>query len=184
MAIVRAVSGWSPVIITGRMPATAHVSTAARASARGGSIIATRPSRVISDSASSSVAPDFRAIARTRRPSAAMRCSILRIWSQPCCVRGTSLPDSHCRVQLASTSSAAPFEYATTPADAECSVVIRRRSEVNEISAVRGSRSLSWPGLSPALMAATTTAPSVGSPSTCQRPSRVTSRASEARTAA
>ena len=43
-----AVSGWSPVIITARMPAASQVCTAARASARGGSIIATRPSSVIS----------------------------------------------------------------------------------------------------------------------------------------
>jgi hypothetical protein len=38
-AITSAVSGWSPVIITGRMPADRHMATDSAASGRGGSIM-------------------------------------------------------------------------------------------------------------------------------------------------
>ena len=51
------------------------------------------------------------------------------------------------------------------PEDVLCSVVIRRRSEVNGISPTRGSCVFSSPGFNPILSAATTSAPSVGSPS-------------------
>ena len=43
-ATAAAVLGWSPVIMTGRMPAARAASTAARASGRTGSANATRPS--------------------------------------------------------------------------------------------------------------------------------------------
>ena len=42
-AMVRAVSGWSPVIMIGRIPAFRQRATASRASLRSGSIMATRP---------------------------------------------------------------------------------------------------------------------------------------------
>ena len=41
-----AVSGWSPVIMTGRMPAATQVATASRASGRGGSRMPTSPTKV------------------------------------------------------------------------------------------------------------------------------------------
>ena len=46
-AIARAVSGWSPVIITIRIPARRHLATASRASARGGSCRPIKPRKVI-----------------------------------------------------------------------------------------------------------------------------------------
>ena len=98
------------MIITARMPAVSQVRTAARASGRGGSIIATRPSRVMPDSGSSTVAPAFLARASTRRPSAAMRCSTARARSRSAGVSSTSRPERSWLVQPASTSSAAPFE--------------------------------------------------------------------------
>jgi hypothetical protein len=103
------------VIITGRMPAASQTCTASRASARGGSIIATRPSSVIRLSASAIDVQHFLAIASTRKPSPAMRCSTARIRSRPTSVSGTSSPDRKWVMQLANTSSAAPFENATTP---------------------------------------------------------------------
>ena len=47
-AMATAVILWSPVIITGRMPARWHRCTASRTSSRGGSIIPTRPEKVSS----------------------------------------------------------------------------------------------------------------------------------------
>ena len=41
---------WSPVIITVRMPEVRHLAMASRTSARGGSIMATRPANVRSRS--------------------------------------------------------------------------------------------------------------------------------------
>ena len=45
-AMATAVSLWSPVIITGRMPAAKHCSTAPRTSGRGGSIMPMSPAKV------------------------------------------------------------------------------------------------------------------------------------------
>ena len=45
-AMAEAVRAWSPVIITGLMPARRHCSTARRASSRGGSIMPTMPTKV------------------------------------------------------------------------------------------------------------------------------------------
>ena len=44
--MAEAVTTWSPVIITGLIPAFRQVATAAFASGRGGSIMPTRPKRV------------------------------------------------------------------------------------------------------------------------------------------
>ena len=54
-AIAAAVSLWSPVIMTARMPALRHVATASFTAARGGSIIPTRPRKVSSRSESSPI---------------------------------------------------------------------------------------------------------------------------------
>ena len=56
-AIACAVAGWSPVIITVRMWARRATATAAFASARGGSIMPTKPSRTSSSSRSSGNPP-------------------------------------------------------------------------------------------------------------------------------
>ena len=54
-AMANAVSRWSPVIMTVRMPACAHSSTASRAPARGGSIMPHRPRKTSSSSSTSPV---------------------------------------------------------------------------------------------------------------------------------
>ena len=77
-AMARAVAGWSPVIITGVMPAAMHSRTASSASERGGSIKPMSPSRERSRSVvwalavpSGSVSCVRWAMASTRRPWAA-----------------------------------------------------------------------------------------------------------------
>jgi hypothetical protein len=49
--MLRAVAGWSPVIISVRMPARRAARIAARTSVRGGSIRPTRPRKTMSRSA-------------------------------------------------------------------------------------------------------------------------------------
>ena len=74
-----AVSGWSPVIITGRMPAVRQVATASRTSARGGSMMPTSPSSVMSSSATGCVAgPAHRAVGDTEHAHAVRRHRIVR----------------------------------------------------------------------------------------------------------
>ena len=53
LAIAAAVAGWSPVIITGLIPASMHWKTASLASSLGGSFNPTRPMKIRSLSASS-----------------------------------------------------------------------------------------------------------------------------------
>ena len=68
----RAVNGWSPVIITGRIPAVLHTRTASWTSGRGGSIIPTRPTRISSRRSSPSRpgrAPLAGAAPRCREPA-------------------------------------------------------------------------------------------------------------------
>ncbi len=85
LAIARAVPGWSPVIITGRMPAAMHTATASFASSRGGSIMPIRPSRVSpfstcpGDMSPGSASHVRMATPSTRRPSSDMRSLTLRI---------------------------------------------------------------------------------------------------------
>ena len=75
LAMAEAVTTWSPVIITGLIPALQQSSTAAFASGRGGSIIPTNPINVKPHSNSSevgcwgTVSISLYAIARTRRAS-------------------------------------------------------------------------------------------------------------------
>ena len=78
-AIARAVSGWSPVIITTRRPAPRQAATAAGMSGRSGSASAARPSSSRPKAAGSTgmarspAAAHPRATASTRRPAAAIR---------------------------------------------------------------------------------------------------------------
>ena len=78
LAIATAVSLWSPVIITGRMPAALHSSTAALTSGRTGSIMPTRPMKQSSCSRfegsvfSGILCHSLSAAANTRRAFAAM----------------------------------------------------------------------------------------------------------------
>ncbi len=74
-AIALAVIGWSPVIITTRMPAVLQVATASFTSGRGGSIMPTNPMNTLSFSASDhsslagSASSGLNAMPSTRRPS-------------------------------------------------------------------------------------------------------------------
>src|SRR5918994_971475 len=77
VAMNAAVSGWSPVIITGRIPARLQVSTASLASGLAGSIIPTMPKKVkLSSSSSPAPSNELRRLkptARTRMPFPASR---------------------------------------------------------------------------------------------------------------
>ena len=108
--MARAVTGWSPVIITTLMPARRQVSMVSRASARGGSLIPTRPRKVIPLSASARAAPCLRATASTRSASSAICRAAARTRSRPAASRGTS-PDAVSTLEhSASTTSGAPLE--------------------------------------------------------------------------
>jgi hypothetical protein len=168
-AIAAAVSGWSPVIITTRTPAPSHVRTAGAASGRGGSIMATRPRNVCSCSAVSSVAPAFEDTPSTRIASPAIPRAAATTRARAASSSGTSPAAAASRVHVASTTSGAPFDTAFTPSFVRCKVVMRFDSEVNGISATRGCSASSAGFERPAFAAATTSAPSVGSPFTCQR---------------
>ena len=132
--MVPAVSGWSPVIITGRMPAASHVCTASRASARGG--IHHRDEaeqrhlalRVLDR------VPDLPRDREHTKAFAGHACSTSRIRSRSDSVSGTSRSGRNWLVQPASTSSAAPFEYATHAG--------RRRVQRRHATALRRERDL------------------------------------------
>ena len=155
-AMARAVAGWSPVIMTARMPAVRHSCTARAASARGGSSSPTSPMKVRSHSTNSGVScagntsQRRQASASTRRPSAAMRSTV--------CARsagsGATPRDTSASRQSGSNDSGAPFTYAMTPPSSRCSVVMRARSESNGSSARRGRRAASSALRKPAASAA------------------------------
>ena len=151
-AIARAVSGWSPVIITGLMPARAQVRIASFASGRGGSIIPTRPRSVISLSALSELR-----VGPTGDGEDAKRLGgeLLRGFQHGLTVRlaerAPRLAGESQREQERSRTSGAPLEYATQPSGVSCSVVIRFRSEVNAISATRGRAAIELVPLDPRL---------------------------------
>ena len=114
-AIASAVAGWSPVIITERMCARLAVATATFASARGGSIMPTRPSSTRSSSMlSGSSIVDARLAAAAcgsipREAAGTVRVAIASVrsaWAASASLRremsarrsspsGTTLPSSH-----------------------------------------------------------------------------------------
>ena len=180
-AIASAVAGWSPVIIITRMPARRQASSAGSASGRGGSIMPTRPSSTRPLSRLSRRASSRRAIASTRSALPAIASAAASTCAPMSASIGTHDPSARWIVlDAASTTSTAPFTQAKHDAcSPRCSVLMRRRSASNGISSMRGcaasSAALCWP----ALAAAAISAPSVGSPFTCQRPSSArSSRAS------
>ena len=186
MAMARAVRGWSPVIMMGRIPAVAQRAMASRASERGGSTIPISPSSTSPCSVSSpfpddgSSARPRAATARTRRPF-----SVIRSMDAPNRVRsasssGRTRPPCMIRLQSSGIPSPAPltrarkgapsatvvsvFKRREPPSGVRCSVVMRFRVESNGTSPTRGSpesRS-SLPRVNRS--AASTRAPSVGSP--------------------
>ena len=140
-AIACAVSGWSPVIITGRIPACcARLRRRSRASGRGGSIIPTRPRNVSSRSASSSVASDS---PRDGEHAQRLAGQLLRRREQRLAVPRRRAPPRRRRSAAACTprgsTSGAPFAYAT---DALVACVQGRHAlaspTVNGISSTRG----------------------------------------------
>ena len=142
-AIASAVRGWSPVIITGRMPAVRHSSTASAASGRGGSIMPTMPISTSPVSARSEVSGSGTssqtrtAKASVRRPSAAMRPETSSTWARS---SGTVPDPFDTCAQRSVSTSIAPFVNDTTLPPAQgWKVVISLRSESNGSSAIRGS---------------------------------------------
>ena len=111
-AMARAVLGWSPVIITGVMPAAMQVATASAASGRGGSINAANPSKRISLSSASAVdrsdSPSTarHANARTRNPWAANRSASAKITAAS---MGFAAPSASMAAHRSKTTSGAPF---------------------------------------------------------------------------
>ena len=192
-----AVRGWSPVIMIGRMPACFARATASFASTRGGSIMPIRPANTRSCSTRSSgcAACSTNASRVSHRPATP---SVRSAWPASCSfvssmaarrsgVSGRRSSPTSSRVHRVSRTSGAPF-VKTIPRSScrpsRCIVLISLRSEEKGTSATRGSRSSSASELSPAFRAATSSAPSVGSPSTVHRPSVCWSEALFARSAA
>ena len=179
-----AVTGWSPVIITGRMPARSQTAIASRASVRGGSIIPTSPSRVIPSAPDSSSVSAFVATASTRSASHANAWATSTSAARPGSSRAWTPSTVATAAQPGRTFSGAPLVQAKVPSTVRCRVVIRLLSEVNGISWRRGAAAVRSCWSRPALAAATTSAPSVGSPVMVHPPSERCSSASLARTAA
>ena len=166
-----AVSLWSPVIITGRTPAAAHRSTAARTSGRGGSIMPMSPTKISSRS-SSWASRDLGgplwlrwATASTRRALAARSLPTPRMRRRSASVMGRG-PWGPCTwVQRESTASGAPFTaMRVPPAGRLWQVAIRLRTESKGASPWRGMSRSSWAFSSPSRAAIWAMAVSVGSP--------------------
>ncbi len=134
-AMTSAVRGWSPVIITGRIPAAMAVRTASRASARAGSIMAISPTSTRSFSQSSGASPARRPAppcpgatppspaGSARKPTASTRIprearlrfrssTELRVASS----RGSALSPSQNEVARGSRASGAPLVNEICPA--------------------------------------------------------------------
>lgn len=165
-AMASPVSLWSPVTITGRMPARRHSATAAFTSSRGGSIWPTRPSRRTrparasnpwagSSSPSSTEPKASTRSAREAIASEAARAAAKVSWCMP--------------LASLSTASGAPLTITVWHAPGRrWRVAISLASESNGSSVSRGDCSRSAARSMPALAARTRSAPSVGSPSTVQ----------------
>ena len=169
-AIASAVTGWSPVIITTRMPAVSQVRIAAVASGRGGSSMPTSPRNVSPDSASAKQAPFLSAIASVRRPSLESAVNASRTSARPASSRGTTPSAPRIVVHAARITSGAPLANAQVRPSTWCKVVMHFLAESNGISSTRGLAASVALFPRPAFSAATTSAASVGSPWTSQRP--------------
>ena len=116
-AIATAVSLWSPVIMTGVMPAPRHSSIAALTSGRTGSIMPVSPIKTRSCSSasgekSSGAASYFLiAAASTRSALSAIRLFSAAIFALISSVMGTVFPSIKAWVHRSTTTSGAPFVY-------------------------------------------------------------------------
>ena len=161
--MARPVSLWSPVTMTGRMPAARHSATAALTSSRGGSIwpispsSVARPARASKPPAASSGSSATVATASTRSARPAMPSAASRAACSAACPSAT-----HRR----STASGAPLMNTGAARRAAWRVAIILVSESNGSSASRGHCCRRARTSMPALPAATSSAASVGSPST------------------
>ncbi len=191
-ATASAVSGWSPVTITIRMRARRQSATAPLTSGRGGSSIPTRPSSVSSDSAAFCPGRGSGtcrwATARTRSPWEAIASFAAMTSARRSSVSRRRSPARSAALQRSRSSCGAPLAYTRQPPPALswCTVLMSLRPEPKGCSATRGAAASSAARSSPAFAAATSSAPSVVSPSTRQ-PARFdggTSRALQHRAAA
>ena len=153
-ATAAAVLGWSPVIMTGRMPAARAASTAARASGRTGSASATRPSNA--GLPGGPRGDREYAVASLAQSSHHPRLSVVGV------VRSS-----------ANTTSGAPLRISRSPPSTRWRVRIERRSESKGTSAVRGAECRTASTSIPAACAAAHNAPSVPAPELPARPRRV-----------
>ena len=162
------------MIITGRIPAERHRPIARLASSRGGSIIPTSPTCTsprsawsVSRSTDSSAPSGRHASDNTRSAWSASPSATARISRRRTAPSGTSAPSTRSATQQGSTASVAPFVSSIRrPSASFTTTLIRLRSESKGISNTTGSAGSSRE--MPPLSAATTSAPSVGSPTTCQ----------------
>ncbi len=171
VSMARAVDGWSPVIILTVMPARWQCRIASIASGRGGSIIPCRPRSTRSPSTSStssfshSAGTRFDANASTRMPRSAMRST-----SRSAAGASSAAPRALAHRRI--TTSGAPLtriarsDEAPVPASGAvaCSVAMNWCSLSKGIASRRAWRSRTFAASMPSFAAATTSAPSVGSP--------------------
>ena len=165
-----AVPAWSPVIIFTVIPASWHAEIASMASWRGGSVIPARPKSSKPPSASASPiscisAAGFDAKASTRSPREDMRST------------SSATASRSCVPHRSRTTVEAPFRYTRRPPSASpaspgasLSVAMYRSSDSKGTESTRRKRWRASSGPKPNFSAATTSAPSVGSPTTV-RPS-------------
>ena len=139
-----AVNLWSPVIITGRIPARRHLATAKGASFRGGSIKAAKPTKI--KSLSQVLCTEEGAVlGRSRYPMASTRSAspayICKM--SPRCffcreLSGFSPSFVNIFVQRDKRISGAPFVIQRRPPEKEWIVVILFLLESNGISSIKG----------------------------------------------
>ncbi len=179
-AIAAAVTGWSPVIMIVRMPASREVVTAAATSVRGGSIMPIRPRKTRSCSTTGSSSSGTRSRSRCATPSSRSPCAAIR--SPAACRpsgRTGSVPDSATWAShIASTRSGAPLTNRTSRSPQRRAVAEKRRAGSKCTSAVFGNTASRAACSSPASWAASSSATSVGSPQAWSVPSSARVRAS------
>ena len=203
-AIASAVAGWSPVIITVRMCARLAMATAAFTSARGGSIMPTRPSRTRSSSmlSGSSMSTSVGARLCGSMPSAPPAACASR--SPACAAPGRErfvAPRQLGAAVLVERDDLAGLPQVAAFREQDLRRALHEHVQLTGLFAIamdgrvalalggegnlRNAREARQLGLGmPNLRAATISAPSVGSPCTRQRPSLCTSAASLASAAA
>ena len=169
-AVAQAVPAWSPVIITGVIPARRQVLTASYASSRGGSSMPISPQNV---SPVSLIFPPFVSPVATamtlsaRSAREALRLSIFSLAE----VSGLFVPFNIISEHFFISTSGAPFATVIILSPSLIATDIIFRSDENGISSVLGFWRLSFAVSVPDRSAAATIAASVGSPDTLPLPS-------------